>query len=361
MQVTGGPDNWQVTPPSWRFDVTIEADLIEELARVTGLDNIPESPVVGQRHIGGGSESQLPERTLLQLLAARGYHESISFGFVDPALQRQLLGERPVIALKNPIASDLAVMRASLWPGLIHALLQNHRRQQERVRLFEIANRFLLDANGTTREQRMVAGIAMGTRLPEQWGAAKQPLDFYDVKADVEAVLAAVGPLTTHRFEPATDVPPGLHPGRCATVVRNGQPIGLIGELHPSLVKDFDLTYAPVLFELDYQAVAGAAPAVYAAISSFPQIRRDISFTVAETEAFSTIIEHVSVAASTRLKELRIFDVYQGKGVESGRKSVALGLILQDLSRTLTDKEADDVVAAVLERLRSKLNARLRE
>ena len=134
-----------------------------------------------------------------------------------------------------------------------------------------------------------------------------------------------------------------------------------MGELHPSLVKAFDFTYAPVLFELDYAALTSVPSAVYAAISSFPQIRRDISFTVAEGEPFSAIIEHVSVAASTRLKELRLFDLYQGKGVETGRKSVALGLILQDLSRTLTDKEADDVVAAVLERLRSKMNARLRE
>jgi phenylalanyl-tRNA synthetase beta chain len=350
-----------VRPPSWRFDIALEVDLIEELARLAGLDQVPETPLPAARRIGGGSDQRLPERSLLQLLAARGYQETISFGFVDPGLQELLLGAIGAVSLRNPIASDLAVMRASLWPGLIRVAQQNLRRQQERLRLFEIATRFEPLANGQVREQKVLAGLALGSRLPEQWGVSKQSLDFYDVKADLEALLAARGARDTTRFVVPAVIPPALHPGRCAAIIVDEQPIGLIGELHPGLLQALDLTYAPILFELDYERISTVPAARFNAISPYPQIRRDISFTVPEAETFSRIAERASVAASTQLKELRVFDVYQGKGVESGRKSVALGLILQDLSRTLTDEDADRIVAAVVAELQSGLNAKLRE
>ncbi len=360
MQVSGNGDTLLVTPPSWRFDIGLEADLIEEVARLWGLDQIPELAVTAHRHVAAGSEQQLPETTLMQLLAARGFQEVITFGFVDPKLQQQLLGNAPTIALKNPISSDLAVMRASLWPGLIGVAQQNLRRQQDRLRLFEMASRFVPVEGGAIQEQKMIAGLVCGPRQPEQWGVASQPVDFYDLKADVEALLAIGGPGLMHRFEAGSNNP-ALHPGRSATVMRDGHAIGQLGELHPRHVQALDFTYAPLLFELDYTAVAASAAAAYRPFSQFPQIRRDISFTVDESEPFSRILQHVSVAASTQLKELRIFDIYQGKGVEIGRKSIALGLILQDLSRTLTDEDADRIVAAVVAELRSALNAKLRE
>ena len=355
-----GPDAWRVTPPSWRFDITIEADLIEELARCGGLDTIPEAAPAGARVLAGSSEAHSSERNVLQLLSARGYSEAVTFGFTDPVLQHKICGAIEPVRLKNPIASNLAVLRASLWPGLLTAAGENLRRQRERVRLFEIATQFHHTNGGAVSERRMIAGIATGSRLPEQWGAARAEGDFHDLKADVNALLALGGRAANCRYEPGASLP-CLHPGRSAQIVRDGSVIGQLGELHPALVQELDFTYGPHLFELDFLAATRNAPVRYAPVSSFPQLRRDISFTVHADETFGRIAERVSVAASTRLLELRIFDIYQGNGVEIGRKSVALGLILQDLSRTLTDADADEIVAAVCAELRSSLDARIRE
>jgi phenylalanyl-tRNA synthetase beta chain len=362
MQVQpSGPGTWIVTPPAWRFDISIEADLIEELARYVGLDAIAERPPQGARVIGGVSETRIDERSVLLLLAARGFQEAVTFGFTDPVLQAQLLGEHAAITLRNPIASNLAVMRSSLWPGLLMVALDNQRHQRERVRLFEIATQFRRGLGAEIVETRMIAGLSLGGRLPEQWGGGRESGDLFDLKAEVSAVLALSGPTATHTYVAEAEPVPCLHPGRCAKIVRDGRKIGTLGELHPALVRQLNFTYAPQLFELDYDAVTSARPAAFAPVSAFPQIRRDISFTVAIAEPFGRIAERVSVAASTRLQELRVFDIYQGKGVESGRKSVALGLILQDLNRTLTDADADEVVAAVCTELRSSLDAKIRE
>jgi phenylalanyl-tRNA synthetase beta chain len=205
----------------------------------------------------------------------------------------------------------------------------------------------------------MLAGLALGSRLPEQWGSPATPEDFHDVRGDLSALFALGGGLAEFGFEPLAAA--YLHPGRGARIVRNGTPLGLVGELHPSLVSAFDLTYAPLLFEFDYSAAFRANLAQFREVSRFPHIRRDISFTVPADVAFATLSERVSVAAGSLLKQLSAFDLYQGKGVEIGRKSIALGLILQDLSRTLTDDEADRVVQAVLQDLGSNLDARIRE
>ena len=354
------PGIWQVVPPSWRFDITIEADLIEELARCAGLDSIAAAAPLGRRLISGSSEARIGEQAILQRLTARGYSEAVTFGFTDPVLQAQLCGAMEPVSVRNPIAGNLSVMRASLWPGLLLAARANLHRQRERVRLFEIANRFQRGTGGRVIEQAMIAGVVVGSRLPEQWGAARAPADFFDLKADVMALLGLSTPELVYRFSAGASLP-ALHPGRSAQIVRDGSVIGQLGELHPALSRDLDFTYAPLLFELDYAAVTASMAVRFAPLSSFPQIRRDISFTVAASETFGRIAGRVSVAASTRLHELRIFDVYQGKGVESGRKSVALGLILQDISRTLTDADADEVVAAVCTELRSSLDARIRE
>jgi phenylalanyl-tRNA synthetase beta chain len=360
---------WSVQPPSWRFDIEIEPDLIEEVVRIGGLDSIEErAPVMAivPRALASG---EVDERVVMCTLAARGYQEVITFGFVDPALQRQLFGLAPAIEhsaleLANPIAADLAVMRTSLLPGLIAVARENLRRQQQRVRVFEIANRFALEGNdagsgGRFREQKMLAGLVFGSRLPEQWGVAATPADFYDLKGDVSALLALGGAGEEFLFQPAA--PGHLHPGRGARIVRDGVGIGYLGELHPRLVRALELTYAPLLFEVDYLAAFRANLAQFREVSRFPQIRRDISFTVPVDVAFATLSERVSVAAGSLLKQLSAFDVYQGKGVELGRKSIALGLILQDLSRTLTDYDADRVVQAVLQDLSSNLDARIRE
>ncbi|MGH8254046.1 MAG: phenylalanine--tRNA ligase subunit beta, partial [Steroidobacteraceae bacterium] len=296
---SGAPDAWRVTPPSWRFDITIEADLIEELARCGGLDAIPEAVPLGARIIEGSSEAQSSARSVRERLVARGYSEAITFGFTDPELQRKICGAIEPVRLKNPIASNLAVMRASLWPGLLMAAGENLRRQRERVRLFEIATQFHRAADGAVLERRMIAGIAAGTRLPEQWGVKRADGDFHDLKADVDALLALTGRSRDCRYEPGASLP-GLHPGRSAQIVRDGSVIGQLGELHPALLRELDFTYGPLLFELDFAAATSNAPVRYAPISSFPQLRRDISFTVAAGETYGRIAERVSVAASTR-------------------------------------------------------------
>jgi phenylalanyl-tRNA synthetase beta chain len=350
---------WHVEPPSWRFDINIEADLIEEVARIGGFDLIGEQDAALPVKPKPTGSAQVDERAVLRTLAARGYQEAVSFAFVDPELQRQLFGAQPVIELANPIASELAVMRTSLWPGLLRAARENLHRQQQRVRLFEIANRYLLDESGGHLEQKMLAALALGTRSPEQWATPSVPVDFYDLKGDLEALLTLGGQPGQFVCEPA--VLQCLHPGRSARILRGGTQIGHIGELHPRLASALDFTYAPILLEIDYAAAFGTKLAQFEEVSRFPHIRRDISFTVPEVIAFRLIRERVTVAAASLLKELRVFDVYQGTGVESGRKSVALGLILQDLNRTLTNEDADRVVEAVRAELRSNLDARIRE
>jgi phenylalanyl-tRNA synthetase beta chain len=361
MTVRPRRGGWQVQPPSWRFDIAIEADLIEEVARLRGLDHIEERAAPMPLVPRAPASHEVDQRVVMRTLAARGYQEIITFAFVDPSLQQLLFGPQPAIELANPIAADLAVMRSSLWPGLINAARENLRRQQQRVRLFEIASRFSIAAQGSAyTEQKMLAGIALGTRLPEQWGSEPVPLDFYDVKGDVEGLLALAG-MDAATISFASAQVGCLHPGRSAVIRRGGETIGAIGELHPRLVRELDLAPAPVLFELAYAATFRTELAQFREISRFPRIRRDISISVPEQTAFASVRERVSVAASSLLKELRVFDVYQGTGVEIGRKSLALGLILQDLGRTLTDEDAERVVKAVLDDLQANLDARIRE
>jgi phenylalanyl-tRNA synthetase beta chain len=357
LSVTANSDGWSVQPPSWRFDIAIEADLIEEVGRLAGLDLIEEQAprMLAQPRVL--VSNQVEERAVLRTLAARGYQEIITFGFVDPTLQRQLFGEQASIEVVNPISADMAVMRSSLWPGLISAARVNLQRQQSRIRLFEIANRFL--AGDPYREQKMLAGIALGTRLPEQWGITATPVDFFDVRNDLQALLALGGDGARFSFEAAALT--CLHPGRSARIVRDGIEIGYLGELHPNLVRTLDLTYGPILFEVDYLGTFSAKLAQFREVSRYPWIRRDISVTVPEHVAFASLRERVSLVAGDLLQQISAFDVYQGKGVEIGRKSIALGLILQDLSRTLTDEDADRVVHAVLADLQSNLDARIRE
>ncbi|MCC7461405.1 MAG: phenylalanine--tRNA ligase subunit beta [Gammaproteobacteria bacterium] len=358
VQEVGG--GWQVRAPSWRFDIAIEADLIEEVARVVGLESIPEAPAPMATRLRALPETALDEPALRQLMVARGYQEAINFGFTDPALQTQLFGAQGVAELVNPIAAQLGVMRWSLWPGLVTALRANLARQADRVRLFEIATRFRRDGAGVLHEQHVIAALACGARWPEQWGGGSESVDFHDVKRDVEVVLQVLGAGVSVHFEPDAGMQ-CLHPGRSAQLVHQGRVVGHCGEINPALARALDLTYRPVLFEVQLDAIAQPGLAQFRAFSAYPHIRRDLSFTVADEVSFGRIRDRVSVAASSALAELRVFDIYQGKGVEFGRKSVALGLILQDLKRTLTDEDADRIMAAVVADLAQHLDARIRE
>jgi phenylalanyl-tRNA synthetase beta chain len=358
MKVAATADGWLVTPPPHRFDIAIEADLIEEVARIIGYQAIPEADAIGPQAFRAAPEERAEEHVIVEALAMRGYEEAITFAFVDPTLQKKLFPNVDGLPLANPIASDLAVMRVSLWPGLLRAAGENQRRQQDRVRLFEHGAKFV-----SGREIDSLAGVATGTRLPEQWGIPREvrvPVDFYDVKADLQALFTATGQSDSFVFEAPAQAPASLHPGRSARIVRQGREVGWIGELHPSLVKELDFTHAPVLFELEMDALGVEKPQ-YNEISRFPQVRRDLAVVVDETVALSALAERVRLSASSLLCELRIFDVYRGPGVEAGRKSVALGLIFQDISRTLTDDDVEQAIASIVTDLRTSLNAKIRE
>jgi phenylalanyl-tRNA synthetase beta chain len=355
-------DGWRVRKPPHRFDIRIEEDLIEEVARLRGFDSIAESHAVAPQIAGEAAESRVATERLLTAMADRGYREVITYSFVDPVLQQQLFPDTPSLRLANPISADLADMRVSLWIGLIHACRENLRRQQTRVRLFEIGTKFQLrgrSLGGDLEEIETLAGIATGTRWPEQWGSSREPLDFYDVKADVQGALALTGDLSSVRFE--ADTLACLRPGRSARIYRGSKAVGWLGELHPQLVKAINLPSSAFLFELEIDSAFYAKPMKYDSISKFPSVRRDLAIVVDESVPLAVLQENVTVSASGLLSELRVFDVYRGPGVETGRKSIALGLILQDSSRTLTDVDADAVVTAVTARLRDELSATIRD
>ena len=354
MRVRSDEAGWLVTPPAHRFDISIEPDLIEELARIVGFESIPETDAPGRQKARPLAEEAPVEQQALEILATRGYQEAITYAFVDPALQNKLFPGVVTPTVSNPIASDMAVMRASLWPGLIKAALENQRRQQDRIRLFEHGARFVAGA-----ETDLLSGIAMGSRRPEQWGAKAVPVDFFDVKQDVDALFARTG--APVEFAYIADALPCLHPGRSARITRNAKTIGWIGELHPQWVKEFDFTYAPIVFELEYGAGLVAKMPRFEEISRFPRVRRDLAVVVDEKVSLRQLHERVTFAASSLLRDIRVFDVFRGPGIESGRKSVALGLIFQDNSRTLADEDADRLLAAIRSDLSATLGAGFRE
>jgi phenylalanyl-tRNA synthetase beta chain len=358
MRVESVEQGWRVTPPSHRFDLSIEADLVEEVARVVGYEQVPEIHALVPQVSAPLQEAEVTPERALQLLADRGYQEAITYTFVDPKVQGLLFPGVSALELTNPIAADMSVMRVSLWPGLLTVARENLRRQQQRVRLVEYGRKFAVDG-ASTDEIDTVSGVVFGSTLPEQWGEKARATDFFDVKADLQALLDATGAGDDFSFAP--DSLPCLHPGRAARITRGGHEVGWLGELHPELLRALDLTYAPIVFELETEAALVGKIPDFEEFSRFPSIRRDLAVVVDEATPLEALREHVSVSANKLLRDLRVFDVYRGPGVESGRKSVALGLILQETTRTLTDQDADQIVAAVVERLRRELNASIRD
>ena len=356
VEVTG--EGWRARRPSHRFDIRIEADLVEEVARLRGFDSILEQHAMAPQIAGVATESRVPNERLLTAMADAGYREVITYSFVDPELQRQLFPDVPVLALGNAISAELSEMRVSLWVGLVQAARENIRRQQARVRMFEIGKKF--DVSGAAlQEVETLAGIALGQRLPEQWGSSREALDFYDVKSDLMALFALTGNVAQYRFEVATMT--CLRPGRTARIYRDSTPIGWLGEVHPQLLKALGVPPGTLLFEIETELAFISNPSKYNRISKFPSIRRDLAIVIDESVPLAVLQENVTVSASGLLTDLIVFDVYRGQGVEIGRKSIALRLILQDSSRTLTDLDGDAVVAAVVARLRDELSASIRD
>ncbi|HRP34472.1 MAG TPA: phenylalanine--tRNA ligase subunit beta [Gammaproteobacteria bacterium] len=356
IRLAPSDEGWEAVPPSHRFDIAIEADLIEEVARVHGYDRLPEARGAGAAVLGEASEARVPGVRLADMLAARGYQEVVTYSFVDPQLQTKLFPESRALPLSNPISTELSDMRVSLWPGLVHTLKRNLSRRQSRVRIFEQGLRFISQDN-ELKQLTTIAGLIAGARLPEQWGAPAVPADFHDAKGDVEALLGLSN--AEWVFAPAEHS--ALHPGQCARILRDGREAGWIGALHPRLVRALDLERAPLLWELDEATCFAAELPAFREISRFPAIRRDVAVVIDEAVPVQAMVDAIRSAGGALLTESKVFDVYSGERIDSGRKSVAFGLILQESSRTLTDEEADRVVAAVVARLASEFDARMRD
>jgi len=360
MHVRRDAGTWQVTAPPWRFDIAIEEDLIEEIARSHGFDRVPETLQPARQPLSSLTETRVREGTAADILVQRGYFEAITYSFIEPKMQELFAPGAASLSLANPISADLATMRASLWPGLVTALAANQRRQQPRVRLFEVGRKFCVtDGQGTLVEVPVIAGIAAGSALPEQWGAARAPVDFFDVKSDVDALLRATGATDEFRFVPGEH--PALHPGQTAEIRRGEQRVGWVGRLHPELERLLDLTYSAVVFELEIEAALRAAVPHYRDVSRFPAVRRDLALVVAESVPVQRLLDCVQNAAGAVLRDTIVFDIYRGAGIETGSKSVAIGLNLQDVSRTLTDEETDAIVARVVADLERECSAAIRD
>lgn len=364
MAVVPQADGWQVTAPSRRFDIEREEDLIEEVARIHGYENIPTSTPSGALTLAVEPEGRLNELAVREQLAARGYYEAVNLAFIgNDVLQRWGMIEQ-LVPLANPLSADLAVMRPSLLPGLIVALSHNRARQQERVRLFELGRTFRIRAEAAARkdaptETPTLSIVACGTAHAEQWGEASRTLDFHDLKGDLDALIAWGG--EPERWAVHADGLPGwLHPGRSARVTRDDVTVGYLGALHPQLAKALDLGADVHVLELELDAVLARRLPRAQAVARFPSVRRDIAVDVPEAVSWSEIEQVVRKAVGGQLKELRLFDRYSGKGVEAGRKSLAMGLILQDASRTLTDDDADRNIREAVAALEMACKAKLR-
>jgi phenylalanyl-tRNA synthetase beta chain len=362
MTVAAEDDGWIVTPPSARFDISIEVDLIEEVVRLHGYDQIPE--IVGRFSavLGTATETAVPVARVRASLAANGYQEVITYSFVDPALDDAFGPSEDAgaagLALSNPISSELAVMRRSLWPGLVQAAKHNLSRQQGRLRLFEFGIRFLRQDTDII-EENVLSGLLAGSVDPEQWSLPARTVDLFDLKADLQSVLGLTGAIAEFEFAAADH--PALRPGRSAAIKRSGKLIGWMGEMHPALIRKFDLGQTPVLFEIRFDAAFASAVREFQPVSKFPTVRRDLAVIVDSGLPVSDLVQVVNAAGGPRLRETRVFDIYTGENIETGSKSVALGLILQETSRTLTEDDVGAIIQAVIERLSHEFNATIRE
>ena len=358
LSVSNVDDGWEIVAPSHRFDIAIEADLIEEVARIHGYDSIPEVTAVAETPLATATETCIDFEVVAATLVARDYQEVVTYSFIAAQADKLVSGSESQLELSNPISSEMSVMRASLWPGMLEAAAHNAARQQDRIRLFELGKTFHGSLENHIEVVR-IGGLASGPVLPEQWGSKSQPVDFFDIKSDVAALLRLAGGDDEILYEAA--VHPALQSGQAAKIIRNGEEIGVVGKLHPQVAKQFALKRGVFLFELDAEKTLASQAPVAKSVSKFPTIRRDISFFVDENISSAELVRAAASAAPDLIQSVRIFDVYTGQGVEVGLKSVAIGLILQETSRTLTDDDADAAQAAAVRKLQQEFAAELRD
>ena len=360
MAVETTADGWSVTPPSRRFDIAIEEDLIEEIARIHGYDAIPVAMPSGEIRVGATTETRVTDTDVRRQLAARDFREAINYAFVDTGLLAKWSLFEDAVVLANPLSAELGVMRTALAPGLVQALRHNLARQQPRVRLFEIGRVFRINAakGEAPIETPRVAAVACGAASVEQWGESTREVDFHDLKGDLESLAALAGSSDALGYRPATA--PWLHPGRSAEVWKGETRVGWIGHLHPRLPKTLELDVEVLAFELDLEPLTARDVPVAAERSRYPTVRRDLALIVPDATPWAAVEASLKASLGAQLREVRLFDVYHGAGLDPGTRSLAMGLILQDVSRTLTDHDADAAVAAAVSVLERDCGAVLR-
>jgi len=358
MQISASAEGWLVQPPSYRFDIVVEADLLEELARIYGYNNLPVRYPSAPGELQASPEKVTPTLLMRRHLQALGYQEAITYSFIDPKWQHDFDPSISPVALTNPISADMSVMRTSLVPALAAAVRYNQNRQQSRVRLFELGLRFVPGAEGL-RQETVIAGVIAGGRGPESWADKSSAVDFYDLKGDLESLLALCGWAGLASWQPTKR--DGLHPGQSASIsIEEGQDIGYLGALHPQLAKAWDLSGPVYVFELSIATISKRKVPHFKELSKFPEVRRDLAIILGQDVPVAAVIAEAVAAAGELLTDLVVFDVYTGKGIEPGRKSVAFGLTFQHPQRTLSDEDVNAAVSAVIKVLQTQFEASLR-
>ncbi len=347
---------WSVVPPVFRFDISREVDLVEEVARIYGYDKIPSRLRPMTPRITAVPETQVREDVLRRILVSEGYREAVTYSFVPAEMELMLNPAHQQIRLANPISEELAIMRSTLWSGLLPALVKNLNRQQTRVRLFEMGLNFVNGESGI-QQRKQLAGVITGTLNPENWDTKARAVDFFDIKGHVERLLAEA---TETKYHFAAVAHPALHPGQSAQILDNEHVVGWVGCLHPRLEKALGISQNVYLFEMDLDYVSKKSLPAYQKLSRFPSIRRDLALILDQSVTAAAISRTLDMAGIDALKSHTIFDVYQGPGVEEGQKSLALGLIFQDFSRTLEDTDINAHVAEVVQLLEKQTGAVLR-
>ncbi len=356
MQVSASEGDWRVVAPSYRFDINIEADLIEEIGRIIGYDNIPGTKEAAHAKMDAFSETRVSINHLRDVLVARGYHEAITYSFVSPEIQSILHPGQQTLSLANPISADMSEMRTRLRPGLIQALQHNLNRQQSRIRLFETGLCFIPLASGLSQRTH-IAGVVTGSAHAENWSGTHTETDFYDLKGDLQSLMRLANEKEFVFKKSANDI---LHPGQSADIYHDNEHVGYIGVLHPVIQTQLDIDQKVLAFEIETDCLVESSLPVFTELSKFPAIRRDLALIVDQNIEVQQLIDTVHAIKSEILRDVFVFDVYTGKEVIKNRKSIALGLILQDFSRTLTDEDVDKTVSKVLETLEKQHNAVLR-
>lgn len=356
-QAASDAEGWTFKVPSYRFDISIEEDLLEELARVYGYNNLPVTQMAIPMRIESDDEASIELSTLRSTLTSRGYQEAITYSFIEPKWHGIFDQNREGVALDNPISADMSIMRTTLWPGLVKTLQHNQNRQQQRVRIFETGQRFIPKGDDL-QQDTVLAGLCYGGRQPEGWTGGNETIDFFDVKSDLEALLAVGGNAADYRFVAAEH--PVLHPGQSAEIHYQGQVVGHLGALHPSLHQPLEIHGPVFLFEIATAALQKGQLPSFKELSKFPETRRDLAVLVDESVAVADLLDTVASAAGEWLTATTLFDVYQGEGIENGKKSLAIGLTWQHPSRTLNDDEINAVFAAIVAAMESSFSAVLR-